>query len=160
MSSRKNALELYVAAKLEPIYKYSRPTIASGATPVEKGDVKNPYFTIECKDWNTKSFSIKDDVWHKLKVEAAHESKDAVYVVENSAGNKLAIMDFDDWCNLVYELIEYRESKDLMQNSNKTCPYCGKNNCVKFPCCGYLCMVCGKTFEDEDSANTMSKMQS
>jgi hypothetical protein len=112
MSDRKNALELYVAAKMEPTYEYSRPTIASGATPIEKGDIKNPYFVIECKDWNTNSFSIKDDVWYNLKAQAANEMKDAVYVVENKRGNRLAIMDLEDWFSLVYELIEYRKAKD------------------------------------------------
>jgi hypothetical protein len=112
MSNRKNRLEMYVAAKMEPTYKYSRPTIASGATPVEKGDIKNPYFMIECKDWNTNSFSIKDDVWYKLRTQAAREMKDAVYVVENKKGNRLAIMDLEDWFSFVYELIKLRKEKD------------------------------------------------
>lgn len=30
------------------------------------------------------------------------------------------------------------------------CPYCGSKSTVKFPCCGYLCMKCGKTYESED----------
>jgi len=105
-------LERYVSEKLLPTYKYSRPTIGSGCTPVEKGDVKNPYFTIECKNWNTNSFSIKDDVWRKIKVEAAREQKDPVYIVENKNGNRLAIMDLGDWINLIYEVIEYRRSLD------------------------------------------------
>ena len=42
-------LEIYIAAKLEPIYKYSRPTIGSGNTPIEKGDIKNP----KCHSWTT-----------------------------------------------------------------------------------------------------------
>ena len=112
MSDRKNMLERYVSAILEPTYKYSRPTIGSGSTPIEKGDIKNPYFCIEAKDWNTKSFSIKDDVWKKIKIEAASESKDAVYVVENSYGNRLAIMDLDDWAQLVIELVELRKEKE------------------------------------------------
>jgi PHD/YefM family antitoxin component YafN of YafNO toxin-antitoxin module len=112
MSDTKNRLELYVSSKLEPTYKWSRPTIASGATPVEKGDVKNPYFCIECKDWSTKSFSIKDDVWQKIKGEADRERKDPVYIVENKHGNRLAIMDVDDWINLVIELVEYRKANN------------------------------------------------
>lgn len=109
MSSRKNKLELYVAEKLKRIYRHSRPTIASGATPVEKGDIKNPYFLIECKDWNTNSFSIKNEVWHTLKGQAANDSyKDPIYVVENKSGDRLAVMDLEDWFNLVYELIELR----------------------------------------------------
>jgi len=110
MSSRKNKLEAYVAEKLKEIYKYSRPTIASGATPVEKGDIKNPYFLIECKDWNTKSFSIKKDVWDKLRAQAANDQyKDPVYVVENSSGDRLAIMCLEDWFSLVTELIQLRK---------------------------------------------------
>jgi hypothetical protein len=112
MSDRKNKLELYVAARLEPTYKYSRPTIASGATPVEKGDIKNPYFSIECKDWNTDSFSIKNDVWYTIKSQAARDRKDPVYIVENKHGNRLAIMDLDDWVNLVIELVDYRKKQN------------------------------------------------
>jgi DNA-directed RNA polymerase subunit RPC12/RpoP len=163
MSDTKNRLEMYVAAKLEEVYKYSRPTIASGATPVEKGDVKNPYFLIECKDWNTNSFSIKDDVWHKLKAEAAADQmKDPVYIVENAKGNRLAIMDLEDWFNLIYELLEYRENDKLMSTANNECPYCGATKSLKFPCCGYFCMNCGKTFEDEtqDAGNKLSEVQS
>jgi len=104
-------LEKYVAERLKPTYKYSRPTIASGATPVEKGDVKNPYFLIECKNWNTNSFSIKNDVWHKLKAQAAMVMKDAVYIIENKQGNRLSVMDLNDWFELVYELIELRKEK-------------------------------------------------
>ena len=105
---RGSQLEAYVAYKFEQIYKYARPTIASGATPVEKGDVKTPWFCCECKSWNTKSFSIKNDVWEKIEYEAARESKDPLYVTENSSGKKLAIMDLDEWFNLLYELFELR----------------------------------------------------
>ena len=110
MSDHKNTLELYVAAKLEKIYKYSRPTIASGATPVERGDIKNPYFSIECKIRNTDSFSIKNPVWEEIRGIAAREYKDPVYVIQNKKGNRLAVLDFDDWINMVTELIELREN--------------------------------------------------
>ena len=106
---RGTRLENYVAAKLLPVYKYSRPTIASGATPVEKGDIKNPYFCIEAKAWSTDSFSIKNDVWNKIVREAARERKDAIYVIENKSGSRLAVLDLDDWINFVVELIELRE---------------------------------------------------
>ena len=147
MSNHKNKLELFVAERLKKVYEYSRPTIASGATPAESGDVKNPYFTIECKMRNTYSYSIKDDVWAKVKAEAAHDSKDPVYIIENSVGNRLAIMDLEDWFNLVYELLEYRENSKLMSISEQACPHCYSTKSIKFPCCGYLCLACGKTFE-------------
>ena len=103
-------LEDFIAAKLERIYKYSRPTLASGATPIEKGDIKNPYFCIESKNHNTASISIKNDVWEKLVYEANSESKDAVYVTKNSKGHILASMSFEDWINIVIELIELRDN--------------------------------------------------
>lgn len=161
MSDRKNSLESYVSSKLEQVYKYSRPTIASGATPVEKGDIKNPYFLIECKIRNTNSFSIKDNVWYKLKGEAAQDQgKDPVYIIENVKGNRLAIMDLEDFFNLIYELCEYRENDKLMKTTVQECPYCGSTKALKFPCCGYFCMNCGKTFEEEkeDGNNNLSKL--
>lgn len=109
MSDTKNALERYIAAKLERIYKYSRPTLASGATPVEKGDVKNPYFAIEAKIRNTKSFTFDSKVWKEIGYIAAREQKDPVYVIQNIEKQRIAIMDFEDWCNLLYELFELRE---------------------------------------------------
>jgi len=108
MSDRRNALEEYVAMKFQTTYKYARPTIASGATPVEKGDVKTPWFGVECKDWNTKSFSINNDAWLKIRAEAAAEYKEALYVVENKSGNRLAIMDLDEWFEMLNELMELR----------------------------------------------------
>jgi len=30
------------------------------------------------------------------------------------------------------------------------CPYCESNINVKFPCCGYLCIKCGRFFDEED----------
>lgn len=156
MLDKGDKLEAYVAAKLEQVWKYSRPTIASGATPAEKGDVKNPYFCIECKNWATDSFSIKNDVWEKLKVEAASEYKDPVYVVENASGHRLALMDLDDWFNLVYELLEYRGNDKLMNIADNECPFCGETKSIKFPCCGFFCLNCGKTFEEDDSKTETS----
>jgi hypothetical protein len=108
MSRRKNELEVYVAAKFEDTYKYARPTIASGATPVEKGDVKNPWFGVECKIRNTDSFSIKQPVWDKIRGESASEYKDALYVVQNKSGQRIAIMDLEEWFEMFNELIALR----------------------------------------------------
>lgn len=30
------------------------------------------------------------------------------------------------------------------------CEYCGSDRTVRFPCCGYFCVNCGKGFEEED----------
>jgi hypothetical protein len=40
-----------------------------------------------------------------------------------------------------------------MKNVDKKCPWCGLRNSVSFPCCGFLCMACGKVFEEEDIQN-------
>ena len=112
MSSHKNKLEDYVSEKLKGMYKFSRPTLGSGCTPIERGDIKNPYFAIECKMRSTKSFSIKEDVWNGIKSIAASESKDPVYIVENINKVRLAIMAVDDWINLVQEVIELRKERD------------------------------------------------
>lgn len=116
MSQFKNELEIYVAGKFEKIYKYARPTIASGATPVEKGDIKNPWFGVECKQKKTvKAFSIPHDEWYKNCGEADREYKDPVFVVENEDKERVAIMRLDEWFELVYELMDLRkqvEGKD------------------------------------------------
>ena len=104
-------LEEFIAAELLPIYKYSRPTVGSGSTPIEMGDVKNPYFCIEAKYWSTNSFSIKESVWKKIEYEANSESKDAVYVTKNKNNNILVSMGWQDWKSLVFEVLELRNKK-------------------------------------------------
>ena len=108
MSQRKNPLELYVAEKFKALYKYSRPTIASGATPVEKGDIKNPWFLIECKMRNTSGFSIKHKDWFTLKSMADGRRMDPLYVFENDKKERFAVMDFDEWFNMLEEIMEWR----------------------------------------------------
>lgn len=113
MSQPKNPLELYVADKFTEIYKYARPTIASGATPAEKGDVKNPWFGVECKQKkHVKAFTIPYDEWYKNCGEADHEYKDPVFIVENEDGEKICAMRLDEWFDLIYELMELRKIVD------------------------------------------------
>jgi len=47
-----------------------RRTIASGSTPVDKGDVKGEGFRMECKSTEKKSFSLKLEDLHKLIAQA------------------------------------------------------------------------------------------
>ena len=89
MSSHKNELEIYVADKFKEVYKYARPTIASGATPAEKGDIKNPWFGVECKEKKTaKAFTIPYSEWIKNCGEADAQYKDPVFIVENEDGSR------------------------------------------------------------------------
>jgi transposase-like protein len=41
----------------------------------------------------------------------------------------------------------------MLANVAVECPWCDSKNAVKFPCCGYLCMTCGKSYEEEDIKN-------
>ena len=109
MSQPKNKLELYVAEKFKEIYKYARPTIASGALPCEKGDIKNPWFGVECKQKRTaKAFTIPYSEWEKNAGEADSNYKDPVFIVENEDGEKIAAMRLDEWFDLIYELMDLR----------------------------------------------------
>lgn len=47
-----------------------RRTIASGSTPVDKGDVKGDGFRMECKSTEARSYSLKLDDLHKLVAQA------------------------------------------------------------------------------------------
>jgi DNA-directed RNA polymerase subunit RPC12/RpoP len=40
-----------------------------------------------------------------------------------------------------------------MENAAVRCIYCNSQATVKFPCCGYLCMKCGKSFDEIDIEN-------
>ena len=59
------------------------------------GDVVTNKFTIECKQWNTDSFSIKYDVWQKIKGEANKDRKEALYVTQNMSKEILVTMSLD-----------------------------------------------------------------
>jgi hypothetical protein len=109
MSDHRNKLEAYVAEKMREVYKYARPTIASGATDAEKGDIKNPWFGIECKQKkHSKSFTIPYADWYKNCGESDNAYKDPVFIVENEDGEKIAAMRLDEWFQLVYELMGLR----------------------------------------------------
>ena len=110
MSDKKNSLEAYVSLLMTDIYKYARPTIASGATPAEKGDIKNPWFGIECKQKRTsKAFTIPYAEWYKNCGEADAQHKDPVFVVENELGEKIAAMRLEEWHEMVCELMDLRK---------------------------------------------------
>ena len=109
MSDFRNKLEAYVAEKMKEVYKYARPTIASGATDAEKGDIKNPFFGIECKiKRSSKSFTIPYAEWYKNCGESDSQFKDPVFIVENKDGEKIAAMRLDEFFDLIYELFDLR----------------------------------------------------
>ena len=58
-----------------------RRTIASGATPVDKADVKGERFRMECKSTGKKSYSLKLEELHKL-IAQAKDGEIPVFMVE------------------------------------------------------------------------------
>ena len=112
MSDAKNPLELYVADKLKKIDKYARPTKASGAS-TEIGDILNKFFFIECKMRNTKSVTIRRDVWYKLLSELPMKTKKIpLYALENKHKDRFMALDLDDFFRMVYTIYYRRYAND------------------------------------------------
>lgn len=112
MSQSKNKLEQYVASRFEEVYKYSRPTKASGAKG-ELGDINQPFFIIECKLRNTVNATINRKVWNKLIREVPIGSKRIpLLVLENKFGERFAVMSFDDLFNVFKEEQNDKERKE------------------------------------------------
>lgn len=107
----KNELEIYIAEKLKVLDKYSRPTRASGAC----GEISDIYskvpLYIECKIRNTKNITIFKDVWDKLLSKIpphqAHKKK-PLYILQNKFKDRFAVMNLDDFIELVVELEKLR----------------------------------------------------
>lgn len=58
-----------------------RRTIASGSTPVDKGDVKGEGFRMECKSTEKKSYSLKLEDLHKL-ISQANDGEIPAFTIE------------------------------------------------------------------------------
>jgi Holliday junction resolvase len=94
-------LEQYVATKLTEIGIQARPTKNSGAS-TQLGDILNSVFLCECKKRNTKNITVKEDVWNKLMSELPINSKRIpLYILENKNNKRWAVLDFNDFCELI-----------------------------------------------------------
>lgn len=66
------------------------------------GDINNELYTIECKARNVKDFTIKADVWKKLKNEIPFHSKRLpLYVIRNAQKDTLVCMELTDFIKLL-----------------------------------------------------------
>lgn len=71
------------------------------------GDVNNEYYTIECKARNVKDFTIKADVWKKLKNEIPFHSKRLpLYVLRNQDKDTLVCLELNDFIDLLKRSLE------------------------------------------------------
>jgi hypothetical protein len=98
-----NVLEDYVVSKLLPLDKYAKRSSTSGAKGV-KSDVVNKLFQVECKKRNTKDVTFKQDIWNKLASSLSiYSLKIPLYVLENNSGNRFAVLNLDDFFEIVYK---------------------------------------------------------
>ena len=105
MNKRKlgNELEDYVASKIKLLDCFAKRSTTSGAKGV-KSDVLNTLFQVECKKRNTKDITIKQTIWNKLCISIPiHSNKIPLYVIENVTGDRYAVLNLDDFFDIVYE---------------------------------------------------------
>ena len=97
-------LENYVAAVLGEIDPKARPTVGSGGVR-EIADILNKYFFVECKKRNTKSVTIKEDVWIKLCGEIPVGSlKIPLYILANENNVRWAVLELKDLIRILGEI--------------------------------------------------------
>ena len=97
-------LEQYIANKFIEIgYKNARRSNGSG-NKGEAGDIAGQSLaTCECKHYNTKNITIKEDVWKKLNSEIPlHSSRFPIYFLQNGSDLRLAVLDVDK----LFEILE------------------------------------------------------
>lgn len=99
-----------IVEKLKEIDPYCSRTPGSGNKGI-KGDIKNSAgLHIECKQRNTKSVTIDNEVWKKTCSEIPlHSDRIAMLALENKEGKRWAILNLDDFLNLFIELTNYRK---------------------------------------------------
>jgi len=94
-------LEQYVVNKFNEVGIKAKRTKGSG-NKGQAGDVQQDCFVVECKKRNTKDITIKADVWKKLKNEIPlHSTRFPLYCLENKNGERLAVMDLEDFFNII-----------------------------------------------------------
>ena len=107
-------LEQYVSNKFIDLgHKYARPSKGSG-NKGEAGDVSGQSLVVcECKHYNTKDITIKEDVWKKLNNEIPlHSSRFPVYFLQNGENRRLAVIDID----LFFQLLD---SHQIIMEENR-----------------------------------------
>jgi len=70
----------------------ARPTIASGQTPVDKGDVRSDRVRVECKYTDKKSYSLKAEDLRKIANAAQGEQIPLLYVEFREQGKSYYIV--------------------------------------------------------------------
>lgn len=106
MNTRKigRELENYILSKAQEVDSKAKLTKNSGAN-LHKGDLDFLYFRVECKKKNTKNITVNQKVWDKLGKEIpVHTFKLPLYVLENSDKQRFAVLNLDDFFDLLKEI--------------------------------------------------------
>lgn len=105
MNTRKigKKLEDFTHGTISKFDSSVKQTSNSGAGML-KGDLVSSQFKIECKKRNVENISINRKVWNKLCSEIVEGSlKTPLLIVENSFGEKWAILQLDDFARIMNE---------------------------------------------------------
>ncbi len=97
-------LEQYIANKLIDIGVIKARRSKGSGNKGEAGDIAGQDIMVaECKHYNTKNITIKEDVWKKLNSEIPlHSSRFPVYFLQNGSDTRLAVIDVD----MFFELLD------------------------------------------------------
>jgi hypothetical protein len=104
--SQGDGLESYVVSRLKGLGISAKQNPNSGAVRGD-GDVASSDYTFECKTQHeqrgrvVRHMKIDADEFAKAQAEARQEGKQLVFVVENGEGQKVAVMDFDQFTQLL-----------------------------------------------------------
>jgi len=98
-------LEKYVTSSLNAIDHIDqdkfKQTPGSGSV-FSDGDITNPYWVIECKVRNTqKSFGAPGSDIKRLRDLANMHGREWAYIVQNSEGKRVAVIDFELFVELL-----------------------------------------------------------
>jgi Holliday junction resolvase len=94
-------LEEQVVSRLKEIEPNCRRTKGSGCA-TELGDILSKHILCECKNRSTESITIHENVWNKLLLELpVNSDKLPVYILANKNNKKWALLDMDDFFDLL-----------------------------------------------------------
>lgn len=101
-------LENYIANKFMQVgFLHARRSNGSG-NKGEAGDIAGQSLAVaECKHYNTKNITIKEDVWKKLNGEIPlHSTRIPMYFLQNGSDLRLAVLNVDDLFNILERLYD------------------------------------------------------
>lgn len=103
MTTRSRRQERRLAKTLD-----GKPTAASGAFWSHKGDVRSEDFLVEAKTTEKASYSLKKEIWEKIRREALLDGRMPVLAIQIQDRN-LVVLDEEDFLALTERDLGERE---------------------------------------------------